>query len=81
VSDGAYSRSSSSSLNEPNWVRDRGIFQDRYGKRDKAAYVNAARRQVRKYGVKFPEMRGMVNVPSARKRGGIMTVSNVSGEM
>lgn len=81
MNDGVYSRSNSSSLNEPNWVRDRGIFQDRHEKRDRAAYVNATRRQVRKYGIKFLEMRGMVNVPSARKRGGITAVSNVSGEM
>ena len=80
MSDGVYSWSSSSSLNEPNWVRDRGIFQDRHGKRDRAAYVNATRRQVWKYGIKF-EMRGMVNVPSARKCGGITAVSNVTGEM
>lgn len=32
-------------------------------------YVNAAHRQAEKYGIKF--LRGMVNVPSARKRDGI----------
>lgn len=52
VSDSVYSRRSSSSLNEPNWVRD--LPRPRHGKRDRAAYVNATRRQVRKYGIKFP---------------------------
>lgn len=63
--------SSSSSLNEPNWVRDRGIFQDGC-KRSETGYVCKCDFQTsRKVRHKILEMRGMVNVPSARKRDGI----------
>lgn len=63
--------SSSSSLNEPNWVRDRGIFQDGC-ERSETGYVCKCDSQTsRKVRHKILEMRGMVNVPSARKRVGI----------